>query len=240
MLILGKLLRRTICCCSLVALILWIFPPSSSQGADSSSRLAAGQIITHVSKVPGSAAARRGEAIGVVDAPPEKVWQVIIDANNFEHFLPRMIRSKLVRAGELKTILQVRPNKASEVESLLGLSPPDISDFRTPGRKYTGYFYGHIEVPWPVGNRWYIVKVQWDESQAARHTYTCSWSFVIGSLQENKGEWGVEPFGDNRTMLTYRVVTDPGSFAPKFLVDNFTNKTLPQVITGVRRRVAYQ
>jgi carbon monoxide dehydrogenase subunit G len=239
MLISGKLFRRTICGFSLVALILWLFP-SSVLGADYSSRLASGQIITHVSQVPGSAAARRGEAIGVVDAPPEKVWQVVIDANNFEHFLPRMIRSKLVRSEELKTILQARPNKASEVESLLGLTPPDISQFRLPGGKYTGYFYGHVEVPWPVGNRWYIVKVLWDESQAARHIYTSSWSFVIGSLRENKGEWKVEPFGDNRTLLTYRVVTDPGGFAPKFLVNSFTKKTLPQVISGVRRRVAYQ
>jgi len=223
-----------------MALILWVFSPSSSLGADSSSGLAAGQIITHVSEVSGSAAARRGEVIGVVDASPEKVWQVVIDANNFEHFLPRMIRSKLVRSEELKTILQVKPNKASEAEALLGLSPPDIAHFRTPGGKYTGYFYGHIEVPWPVGNRWYIVKVLWDESQAAHHIYTCSWSFVIGSLRENKGEWKVEPFGDNRTLLTYRVVTDPGSFAPKFLVDNFTTKTLPQIITGVRRRLGHQ
>jgi carbon monoxide dehydrogenase subunit G len=239
MLISGKLFRRTICGFSLVALILWLFP-SSVLGADNSSRLAAGQIITHVSQVPGSAAARRGEAIGVVDAPSEKVWQVVIDANNFEQFLPRMIRSKLVRSEELKTILQARPNKASEVESLLGLTPPDISQFRLPGGKYTGYFYGHVEVPWPVGNRWYIVKVLWDESQAARHIYTSSWSFVIGSLRENKGEWKVEPFGDNRTLLTYRVVTDPGGFAPKFLVNSFTKKTLPQVISGVRRRVAFQ
>jgi carbon monoxide dehydrogenase subunit G len=240
MLILGKFLSRPMYGCSLVALIFWVFSSSPSLGADYSSRLAAGQIITHVSQVPGSAAARRGEVIGVVDASPEKVWQVVIDANNFEKFLPRMIRSKLVRSDELKTILQVRPKKASEAEALLGLSPPDIAHFRTPGGKYTGYFYGHVEVPWPVGNRWYIVKVQWDETQAARHIYTCSWSFIIGSLRENKGEWKVEPFGENRTLLTYQVVTDPGAFAPKFLVDNFTNKTLPQVITGVRRRVAYQ
>lgn len=239
MLLLGKLGKRTFCCSSLAILILLVFPSLSSLGADLSSRLATGQIITQVDKVPGSAA-RRGEAIGVVQAPPEKVWQVVIDANNFQEFLPRMIRSRLVRLDELEKILQARPSKASEVEALLGSSPSDIAHFRIPGQKYTGYFYGHIEVPLPVGNRWYIVRVQWDESQAARHIYTCSWSFIIGSLRENRGEWKVEPFGDNRTLLTYRVVTDPGGFAPKFLVENFTTKTLPQVITGVRRRVAYQ
>jgi hypothetical protein len=236
--LLDKLFNRHLLCWSCVVLFLWAFP-SSSLGADYSERLAAGQIITHVSKVPGSAA-RDGEAIGIVNAPPEKVWQVIIDANNFQQFLPRMIRSRLLRFEDLQKILQARPSKASEVEALLGYKPTEIAHFRIPGQIYTGYFYGHIEVPWPLGDRWYIVKVKWDESQAARHIYTCSWSFITGNLRENRGEWKVVPFGNNQTLLTYQVVTDPGGFAPKFLVENFTTQTLPEVIAGVRRRVAYQ
>ncbi len=238
MMLLDKLFRWHLFCCSCVVLILWVFP-SSGFCADYSEQLAAGKIITQVNKVPGSAA-REGEAKGVVAAPPEKVWQVIIDANNFQQFLPRMIRSRLLRFEELKKILQTRPNKASEVEALLGFNLTEITHFRIPGRIYTGYFYGLAEVPWPLGNRWYIVKVQWDESQAARHIYTCSWSLVTGNLRENRGEWKVAPFGNNQTLLTYRVVIDPGGFAPKFLVENFTSQTLPEVIDGVRRRVAYQ
>jgi hypothetical protein len=238
MILLGKLFRWRLLCCSCVVLFLWVFP-SSSFCADYSGRLATGEIITHIDEVPGSAA-REGEAIGVMAAPPEKVWQVIIDVNNYQQFLPRMIRSRLVRFQELEKIRKARPSKASEVEALLNLSPPEVAHIRIPGKKYTGYFYGNIEVPWPLVNRWYIVKVQVDESQAALHIYTCSWSFVIGSLRENRGKWIVAPFRDNQTLLTYRVVTDPGGFAPKSLVEKFTTETLPQVIAAVRRRVAYQ
>lgn len=124
------------------------------------------------------------------------------------------------------------------MEAILGPSPPDLALFRIPGGKYTGYFYGHLEVPWPLRDRWYIVRVVWDESQGAGHLYTCSWSLLIGNLREYRGEWRVEPFGENRTRLTYRVVTDPGGLAPKFLVEEFSTKTLPQIIAGVRRRVA--
>jgi ribosome-associated toxin RatA of RatAB toxin-antitoxin module len=176
----------------------------------------------------------------VVAASPEKVWQVVTDANNFQEFLPRMIRSRLVRFEELKRILQEQPSNAFEVEAILNSSPPDLAVFRIPGQKYVGYFYGHLEVPWPLRDRWYIVRVQWDESQAGHHIYTCSWSLLAGNLREYSGEWKVEPFGNNQTQLTYRVVADPGGFVPKSLAEEFTYKTLPEVIAGVRRRVAYR
>ena len=211
--------------------------PGSVSGASFSDRLAAGEIIMHVKKVPGSAA-RRGEATGVVAASPEKVWQVVTDVNNFQEFLPRMIRSRLLRPEELKKILAEEPSNAYQAEAFLDPSPPDLAALRIPGQRYSGYFYGHLKVPWPLQNRWYIVRVNWDESQAARHRYTCSWSLLAGNLRENSGEWLVEPFGDRQTRLTYRVAANPGGLVPKYLADEFTYATLPEIIAGVRKRVA--
>jgi hypothetical protein len=222
-----------------MVLAIWGFYPDSIWGSDFPDRLAAGEIVTYSMNVPGSGA-RRGEVTGVVAASPEKVWQVVTDVNNYQAFLPRMIRSRLVRFEELQRILQEQPSSAFQVEDILGPSPPDITGFRIPGQRYAGYFYGHVEVPWPLRNRWYIVRVQWDESQASRHFYTCSWSFLVGNMRENSGEWKVEPFGDRYTQLTYRVVADPGGFVPRSMAQEFTDETLPQVIAGVRRRVAYR
>ncbi len=213
------------------------FAPYPARGSDPSGRLATGEIITDFEEVPGSNL-KKGRVVGVVAAPPEKVWEVVTDANNFQFFMPRMLRSRLLRPEEVKRILQARPASAAAVEAILSSSPPKIKEFRIPGRKYQGYFFGQVKVPWPLGNRWYIVKVQWDESQAARHIYTSSWSLVTGNLKENRGEWKVEPFGDQKTRLTYRVVTDPGGLAPKFIVEKFTAQTLPKIIIGVRNRLA--
>jgi ribosome-associated toxin RatA of RatAB toxin-antitoxin module len=238
-LILGKPFRWALGYCCFVVLAIWGLPPCSTLGADFTSRLAAGEIVSHSVDVPGSAAIR-GEAIGVVKAPPEKVWQGVTDANNFQEFLPRIIRSRLVRFEELKRILQERPSNAFELEAILSSSPLDLALFRIPGQKYAGYFYGHFQFTWPLKDRWYIVKVKWDETQAYRQIYTCSWSLLMGNMREYRGEWKVEPFGDNRTQLTYQAVTDPGGFVPKSLIKDFTNKTLPEIIAGVRRRVAYR
>jgi hypothetical protein len=240
LLIMDNFFKSFLFCCGIAVLINGGFlglPLNAAWGADFSHRLATGEIITVFEEVSGSGL-KRGEVTGVVSASPEKVWQVVIDANNFQFFLPRMLRSRLVRQEELNRILQTRPSSAAAVEAILISSPPEMAQFRVPGQKYQGYFYGHVKVPWPLGNRWYIVKTQWDESQAARHIYTCSWSFLVGNLKENRGEWKVEPFGDRKTLLTYWVVIDPGGIAPKFLVEKFTARNLPQIIIGVRNRVA--
>ena len=234
-----KCFKVYILCCCLAVLLKGGFPglaPGSAWGADNARRLAAGEIITFFEAEPGSNL-KKGQVTGVVAAPPEKVWEVILDANNFQDFLPRMLRSRLIRQEELARILAVRPPSAAAVEAILSSNPPEVAHFRLPGQKYRGYFYGHVKVPWPLGNRWYIVKVQWDESQAVRHIYTSSWSLVTGNLKENRGEWKVEPFDDQKTRLTYRVATDPGGLAPKFIVEKFTAQNLPLIILGVRNRL---
>ncbi len=234
----GRPSQRTPWWCRVVVLATWGFIPLSTWGADLHSRLATGEIIFHSVKVSGSSA-RRGEVTGVINAPPEKVWQVITDANQFQEFMPITIKSRLVRPDELKIIQEKQPTTTADVEALLGPTPPDQAFFRVPGQKYTGSFYGLMDVPFPLGDRWYLVTVLWNETQAARQIYTASWSFLTGNLRDYSGEWKVEPFGDHKTRLTYRVVTDTGGFVPKFIVKQFTDTTLPQVITAVRRRVSH-
>ncbi|MFW6122739.1 MAG: SRPBCC family protein [Thermodesulfobacteriota bacterium] len=237
----GKLFRRFLFFLVIVGLSnggILGFAPYPARGADNSGRLATGEIITDFEEVPGSNL-KKGRVVGVVAAPPEEVWEVVTDANNFQFFMPRMLRSRLLRPEEVKRILQARPTSAAAVEAGFGSAPPpEVAQFRVPGQKYPGYFFGQVKVPWPLGNRWYIIKLQYDESQAARHIYTSSWSLVTGNLKENRGEWKVEPFGEDKTRLTYRVVTDPGGLVPNFIVEKFTAQTLPQIIIGVRNRLA--
>ena len=166
------------------------------------------------------------------------VWQVVSDVNHFEEFMPRILSSQVVPPEKVQEILQKKPTKAHEVREILGPTPPDPALFRVPGQKYVEYNYGQVDLPWPVGDRWYILKMRRDESRAAQHQYTASWSLVTGNFRENLGECRVEPFGAQKTLLVYRLTTDPGGFVPPFVVNRVTYITLPQIITSVRKRVA--
>ena len=201
------------------------------------SRLAAGEIIVTTKEDPG-ASLISSEMTGVIDAPPEIVWQVITDVNNFKYFMPRTLKSMAVPAEKIPLILQRRPSRAKEVEALLGPIPADPASYRIPGGKYSAYHYSNLDFPWPCSNRWYILKGLYDETSAAQHRYHSSWSLVIGNMRENSGEWILEPFGTGKTKAIYRLNTDPGGAIPGFLVKQGTCSTMPKIIKVVRERVA--
>lgn len=215
---------------------LWFTPYARAQD-EVNAKLAAGEIIVSTKTVPGKSL-QSAEMVGVIDAPPEIVWQVINDVNNFKNFMPRTRSSMAVAPEKIPLILEKRPTRAEEVEKLLGPIPADPASYRVPGGSYTTYFYSDLELPWPCKERWYIIKGVKDETGAAQHRYRSSWSLVIGNLKENSGEWILEPFGPAKTKAIYRLNTDPGGAIPKFLVKQGTCSTMPQIIEGVRKRAA--
>lgn len=218
-----------------------IFSPGLAFGVgtqdDLDHKLAAGEIIVSTKEVPGQSL-KCAEMMGVVDAPPEIVWQVISDINNFKNFMPRTLNSMTVAPEKIPLIMQKRPTRADEVEKLLGPIPADPASYCIPGGTYTVYSYNNIDLPWPCKNRWYIIKGIRDETRATQHYYHTSWSLVIGNLRENSGEWILEPFGSAKTKAIYKLCTDPGGNIPKFIVTQGTCTTMPQIIKAVRKRAA--
>ncbi len=213
------------------------FAPGVSAQDDLDQKLAAGQIIVSRKDIPGKSV-KCAEMMGVVNAPPEIVWQVIIDVNNFKYFLPHMLNSMAVAPDKIPLILAKKPASAEEVEQLVGPIPADPGRSRIPGGRYTVYSYGDLDLPWPCHNRWYIIKGLRDETRAPQHSYRTSWSLVLGNLKENSGEWILEPFGSAKTKATYRLCTDPGGAIPAFIARQFTYVTLPQILEAVRKRAA--
>lgn len=216
------------------------FPPGFAlcdTQVDLDHKLAAGEIIVSTKEVPGKSL-KCVEMVGVVDAPPEIVWQVITDVNNFKNFMPRTRSSMAVAPEKIPVILQRKPTRAEEVEQLLGPIPADPARYRIPGGTYTEYFYSNLDLPWPCNNRWYIIKGLRDETRAAQHHYHTSWSLVTGNLRENYGEWMLEPFGSGKTKAIYKLCTDPGGAIPQFLVTQATCTTMPQIIKAVREQAA--
>jgi len=216
------------------------FSPGFALGVtqlDLDHKLTTGEIIVSTKEVPGKSL-KCAEMVGVVDAPPEIVWQVITDTNNFKNFMPRTHNSMAVAPEKIPLVLQKKPTRAEEVERLLGPIPADPASYRIPGGIYTVYFYGNLDLPWPCNNRWYILKGVRDETLAAQHYYHSSWSLVTGNLRENSGEWILESFGPTKTKVTYRLCTDPGGAIPKFLITQGTCITMPQIIKAIRKRAA--
>jgi hypothetical protein len=223
-------------------LAIWLASPGVAPGATGSealtSRLAAGEIITSCEAVSGEGSLKQAKVTGMVDAAPERVWEVITDINYFQNFMPKPLKSRAVSPEKLPDVLKARCTDAKEVEALLGPVPPPTALYRRPGQRYVVYLYSLLDFPWPLCNRWYIIKITNDETQAVQHRYASSWTLETGNLRENRGAWRLSPFASGQTLVTYSLFADPGGSVPEFLVNQGTMLTLPQIINSVRKRVA--
>jgi hypothetical protein len=189
--------------------------------------LKAGKIITGVETIPGSSTLR-GEVVGVVDAPPERVWKVIRDYNEHKHFMPNILECFVVRPEGLKLVKGIDPAQLRSLESKL-------KEFRTDD--VTGevlYLYGLGDFPWPIANKAYILKVVRDP-----HRYQTHAAMVIGQMKINESSWELRPYGKDgsKTLAKYRILLDPGVPAPGFAVKMAADSSLPAIIKAVRERV---
>ena len=190
-----------------------------------------GGIVKQLESVKGTEV-KEGVAIGIVDAPPQQVWNVIHENNDFVHFMPRMLESILVNPDAIAKA------KALKFDYNTG-DPKELVHFLKKHRVdkmtgTTGYFFSLLNVPWPATNRWYIIKL--DDFVTSGRWYQ-HWSLVLGNLKTNDGSWELVPLDNNRTLVTYTVFSDPGGEIPDWIINIGTKQTLPGVIEALRKRV---
>lgn len=219
----------------LIILFLSEFASLGHTETDIDARLKEGEIIVCSEDVEGTRV-KKGTVTGVINVPPETVWQVITDNNNFKKFMPQTLDSLIVAKEKVAKILKKNPKKHSQMKSLLNKKVSHPLPHRSPGKKGVVYFYSLLDFPWPISNRWYIIKINRDETRAAEHIYFDSWDMEIGNLKTNQGFWLLEPFGEGCTKTTYQLLIDPGGHIPKFFIDIGTKVTMPNVIRAVREQ----
>lgn len=199
--------------------------------------LDAGRLISSSEPVEGTQV-RRSRVIGVIDASPHIVWEVITDNNHFKDFMPNTLESLVVDTNLIPIIRKRRPGKACQVEEIIGKAV-DPNIYRVKGGKYFVYFYSLLDFPWPISNKWYIIKIDRDETRATEGIYRSSWEMAAGNLRTNQGYWLLEPYSKQRTKATYSLLTDPGGYVPDSLINIGTTVTMPDIIQAVRRRAKF-
>ncbi|MCL4557657.1 MAG: hypothetical protein M1491_03360 [Deltaproteobacteria bacterium] len=175
---------------------------------------------------------KKGVAIGIVNAPPDRVWKVIHENNDFIHFMPRMLESILISPSVLPEAESLKFDRATgDPKELISL----LKKHRVRGfTGTTGYFFAVLSVPWPATNRWYIIKL---EDVVTPDRWFQHWGMVMGNLKTNNGSWELTPLDNNRTLATYTVFADPGGLIPDWIINLGTTQTLPDVIKSLRKRV---
>lgn len=98
--------------------------------------------------------------------------------------------------------------------------------------------FDEIELPFPLTNLWADTKsVVRDEPEGH---FQREWSLVRGTYRRNRGSWTVVPWGaeGKKSLAIYFIDSDPSLAVPDFILKAAQTGSLPQVISGVRKRVA--
>jgi len=65
--------------------------------------------------------------------------------------------------------------------------------------------------------------------------YQRAWKMVEGDYKKNEGFWLVEPRGDNKSLVTYRIDAHPNVALPSWMVANISAGKLPEVMQRIRK-----
>ncbi len=97
-----------------------------------------------------------------------------------------------------------------------------------------------LDMPFPVEDRRYTVRVETGAvATGAGAGWQARWTYVEGSgnIRESRGSWTLIPVSVDRTVVVYRLLTDPGGRLPGWIVDYSAPRALRRVLNALRARV---
>lgn len=172
----------------------------------------------------------------VIDVPPEVVWRLFIKTNDWKYYkMPTLSDSHTVTENLLKQVGEA--TKVSVFYDILGSQRIDPFEFQKKDQKWTGFFFQYFDLPWPVSNRWMIVKADYDETRGGESFYRCDWIKKAGNIRSSEGSFKIGRYqGDRyRTLFVYDVKADTGSNVPKFLLKWGLKSTMPGIVQAIRK-----
>lgn len=158
------------------------------------------------------------KAIGLIDATPKEVWDVVRDLENYPRQMPYTAEAKvLTRSEGDKDILfysRLNTPLVSERDYLIALK--DESD-------------------WKDGKGFY--KVSWTAAGKESDALVPEKPDVV-RVRVNDGYWLLEPREEGKkTFATYYVYTAPGGSIPTFIINQANGMAVPKVFEAIKKTV---
>lgn len=173
-------------------------------------------------------------AVGTIQGQPDDVWEQMIRFNHYASFMPRVIDSFFITQEGITVIQNAGTRNASRLRSLA--QPFKVEGNRKKGGLWSGFVFMVIDTPFPVENRWYVLKVEQDETKAASHTFKRCWSLVDGNIEAAQGCWQVQPdTKEGQSLLTYQDHVNPGKKIPEWIARLGATKTVPEMFESLEK-----
>ena len=173
-------------------------------------------------------------ATGVLQAPPEKVWAQVIRFNEYASFMPHVVDAFLINEAGVEAIKNAGTVNANKLRAVA--KPFKVAVPRKQGGRWEGLAFMVLNTPFPVENRWYVIRTVQDETQSAQHRYKRCWELVAGNIDSAKGCWSFAPGANaDETSSVYEDHADPGGNVPAWVTRAGATQTIPEMFEAVEK-----
>ena len=93
----------------------------------------------------------------------------------------------------------------------------------------------HAELRWPAGAS--TVTARYTHEKLPGDIYRVKFEMVDGSLKQYLGALYIEPFAPGRTAVTYELVAEPDSLAPKGAINRGIKRSTGNFVHALRQRI---
>jgi hypothetical protein len=174
------------------------------------------------------------KGVGVMQAAPHEVWQTLSDFNTFDQFIPRVLSSHFISEEGFEAIKTAKTNNANLIKKVA--KQYKVIPERKKGQKWEGLLYMTVDAPFPVVNRWYVLKAVQDESKADQNIYQRCWTLLKGNIDHSGGCWTIKPAKiADQSIVTYRDSVDIGKNVPDWVERLGATQTLPDMFESIER-----
>ncbi|MBI2082512.1 MAG: hypothetical protein HYT76_02990 [Deltaproteobacteria bacterium] len=180
----------------------------------------------------------------LVEAPPEKVWAVVLDQiDQWSEFVPRILFSRVVSPQKAELIVSSKTTSWKEVHKIVqGESLPLNERIQKSGQNEATYHKLLLmNLPWPIQNRWVLQK-ETDHFDPAKNAYNRRFVLEAGNLVVAEGYWRARPHPENPnwSLVYYENSYDPGFQVPELIFKPIVKKETRGVLEAVRKRAESQ
>lgn len=174
------------------------------------------------------------KAEATLKASPESLWKQVVRFNEYATFMPHVLESFFISEQGVQALRDAGTKNANKLRAVA--RPYKIDVPRKPGARWEGQVFMVLDTPFPVENRWYVIRTVQDETKAAQHIFERSWNLVVGNIDSAKGHWTFQP-GENagETFSRYEDQADPGGKVPEWVTRMGATQTIPQMFEKVEK-----
>jgi hypothetical protein len=173
-------------------------------------------------------------AEGVLKASPERIWSQIVRFNEYASFMPHVLESFFISEEGVEALKNAGTRNANKLRTVA--KKYKVAVPRREGQKWSGLVFMVLNTPFPVENRWYVIRTVQDETGASGHKYKRCWDLVTGNIESAKGCWTLAPGPTpGETASRYEDEADPGGNVPEWVTRMGATQTIPEMFEKVEK-----